>query len=467
MNRPFLAFALFAAALVPALAAVSCAGGSPPTPTPTSTPTVPPTQRTVTVPTHATKSQIDSSVASAVSAGPGTWVVFPAETFAYSGTFTVPDNINIRGQGIWDQGRASGSGGTWLQCSAGMRWGSHSTIEGMLLGANTAGLFCQFRPVARGSSSFGADTQANGSHSVTFSFVRFKGGSDTGANLLDLGGNFNSFWTGTLKKIDMVDTTWNDCEFERPQSTNAVNGVSLGAVMNIWWDSRSGGAQVHDLAWNRCHFGVKNGYHSGLDGYGSGRTIIFQPAPAEHASDGPRPNTGGVGDGTNGWNPNFDWSLVDHTAYNISFTDCLMEYAHWYPMNPCAYARSYSVWQGNHTGLPGTLTTPLADAANKATGWGNGPQAQWVNIPTKMWLDNFDLTRCYLKGSYPDAHSIVYEIARNSASVGSYCGTGGTSANTAYGNTLSGSFSNANRPTTALFTTDWSGTATSYPASPY
>src|SRR5450830_527554 len=129
MNRPFLAFALFAAALVPALAAVSCAGGSPPTPTPTPTPTVPPTQRTVTVPTHATKAQIDSSVASAVSAGPGTWVVFPAETFAYAGTFTVPDNINIRGQGIWDQGQASGSGGTWLQCSAGMRWGSHSAIE--------------------------------------------------------------------------------------------------------------------------------------------------------------------------------------------------------------------------------------------------------------------------------------------------------------------------------------------------
>ncbi len=117
--------------------------------------------------------------------------------------------------------------------------------------------------------------------------------------------------------------------------------------MNIWWDSRRGGARVHDLAWTRCHFGVKNGYHSGADGNGCGRTILFQPAPAEHAPDGRGPSSGGVGDGTNGWLPSFDWSMVDHGASNISFTDCLMEYVNWYPMDVCDYARSFSVWQGN------------------------------------------------------------------------------------------------------------------------
>ena len=86
-----------------------------------------PGQRTVNVPSGATKAQIDALLAAAVADGAGTWLVFPAGTFAYAGTFVVPDGINVRGQGIWDQGRSDGGGGTWLQCSQGMQWGSDCT----------------------------------------------------------------------------------------------------------------------------------------------------------------------------------------------------------------------------------------------------------------------------------------------------------------------------------------------------
>ena len=343
-----------------------------PTPSPTPTPTTTPAPAgTVAVPSGATQKQIDACLAQAVADGPGTVLELPAGKFPYSGTFVVPDGITVTGQGIWDQGRADGGGGTWLQCTKGMQWGSDCSVNDMLAGMNTPGLTCVFRPVARGSAAAGPDTQANGSHDVAFHFVRFKGGSDTGAALIDLGCNFGSgLWSGAAKTDDMVDTDWYDCEFERPQATNAVlqSNTACGDLLNIWLDCRAGGAQVHDDGWYRCHFGVANGYHSGTDGHGIGQTILFQPAPAEHASDGPRPSSGAnlVGDSTNGWNPSFDWSQVDHGFYNITFQDCLFEYALLAPMDVCDYARSYSVWQGDHSGLPGTLTTALSAAANLA-----------------------------------------------------------------------------------------------------
>ena len=427
------------------------------TPTPTPTPTSTPGQSTVTVPAAATKAQIDACVTSAVKDGSGTWIVFPAGTFAYSGTFIVPDGINVRGQGIWDQGSSSGGGGTWLQASKGMQWGSHSTIDDLLVGENTAGLTCTFHPVARGSSAAGADTQTNGSHDVTFNFVRFKGGSDAGAALIDLSANYSNCWSATVKREDMVDTAFNDCEFERPQITNTAAGTSLGAILNIWWDVRPGGAQVHDLTFCRCHFGVKNGYHSGVDDYGSGRTILLQGAPASSDSTGPAIGGNSVITGAN-WNPDFDWGQVDHGCYNVVFQDCLFEYSLWYPMDVCDTARAYSCWQGVEAG---------ATDGGASIGWGNPPGSHWTSIPTKDWTDNLDITRCYFKGSYPTAHSIVYEIGRNSNVVDSFNGSGSFADHAgSYGNTVSGSFSNATRPHTGLFTSDWTGATTSYTASP-
>jgi len=392
-----------------------------PSPTPTASPT--PTGDSVVVPGGATTTTINSCVAKAVAQGAGTTLVFPAGKFSYSGTFVVPDGIDVKGQGIWDQGVGDGSGGTWLQCSRGMTWGSDCSV-------------------ARGSSSAGADTKTNGSHDVVFSFVRFKGGSNDGSPLIELGGNFNSLWSSSVKRIDMVDTTFNDCELERPQSTNATDGTSKGAILNIWLDSRAGGGQVHDLHFNRCHFGVKNGYNGGTDGYGMGRCILFQPAPAEHGSDGPRPS--GKPD-----NMGFDWSQVTHGFSNTTFADCLFEYSTWYPMDVCDYARSYS------------LTTSFGGVVGS-----NPPTATQAGlIPARMWNVGFDMTRCYFKGSSSSYH-VVGEIGKDCTVVD----CGGTSVSMhagSYGNTLSGAFSNSRRPHTVLFTTDWTGTGTSYTASPY
>ena len=318
-----------------------------PTPTPTSTSTPTPSATptpvqgaAVDVPSNATKAQIDSSVAKALAKGPGTWLSsrpVPSPTPVRSSCRTASTYAARH----LNQGLAGGGGGTWLQCSTGMEWGSNSTIGYLLVGKNTAGLTCTFHPVARGRSSAGADTEANGSHNDVFDFVRFKGGSDAGADLMGTAANFTSSWNSTVKRDDFMDTAFNDCEFERPQSTNAVDGTSLGTILNVWWDVRPGGAQVHDLTFNRCHFGVANGYHSGVDGYGMGRTILFQGAPSSKDDTGPAIGGGSVITSAN-WNPAFNWAQVDHGANNIVFTDCLFEYSLWYPMDICDFARMYS-----------------------------------------------------------------------------------------------------------------------------
>jgi hypothetical protein len=414
-------------------------------PAPTPDPLPPLTGSAIAVPSHATKTQIDACVARAVAAGSGSWLVFPAGTFAYAGTFVVPDGINVRGQGIWDQGLADGGGGTWLQCVNGMQWGSGSTIEELLAGKNSAGATCTFHPVARGSDKAGSDTKVNGSHDCTFEFVRFKGGSDSGANLIDLGANFSGTWSSSVKSCDMIDTNWYDCEFERPQVTNATAGTTSGAIMNIWLDCRAGGGRVSGNGWYRCHFGVANGYHSGIDGFGMGRTILFQPAPAEHASDGPRPS--GKAD-----DMSFDWSQVDHGFADNHFVDCLFEYSLWYPMDVCDYTRSYSLTNLFHGVIGGNPPTTTQAAA----------------IPASMWNSDLSMTRCYFKGSYPTAHGVVYEIGRDSQVIDSFNGSGsfGIHAGT-FGNSVSGSFSNTRRPRTATLTSDWSGGQTAYTPSPF
>ncbi len=436
------------AVLALALGVVACGGG----PTrPAMTPTPAPSRTVVAVPANATTAQIDACLAQAVATGHGTWVVFPAGKFAYAGAFVVPDYINVSGQGIWDQGSSDGAGGTWLEASSGMRWGSYSTVSDLLVGENSAAT-CQFYPVARGSSAAGSFTQAHGSQHDTFDLVRFKGGSNTGAGLLDLGNNFDDSWADTWRGTDdMTYTTFDDCEFERPQSTNAVDGTSgsLGRILDIWWDSRAGGSQFHDVSFNRCHFGVKNGYHSGIDGYGVGGTILFQPSPAEHAPDGPRPS--GAAN-----NMSFDWSQVTHGAYDITFTDCLFEYALWYPMDICDYARSYSLtnlFNGRVGADPPTSTR--ADA-----------------IPDRIWNIAFSMAHCYMKGSFPVPHGVVGELGKDCTFSNDFCGTGSVFTQAgSFGNVVSGSFADGSRPVTAIFPRgaayDWRGVTTRYTPSPY
>ena len=443
MKRAFCTIVLALSLLTASATAMSC--GHSPVTTPTARATASsPAQRTVDVPSGATKAEIDSSLATAVADGAGTWLVFPAGTFAYDGTLVVPDGISVRGQGIWNQGVAGGGGGTWLQCSQGMEWGSDSTIEYLLVGMNTAGEDCIFHPVPRGSTAAGQGTYVHGSRDCTFRYVRFKGGSNDGSGLLDLGVNFGSQWSSKLQTCDMVDTTWYDCEFERQQSTTRA-----GDLLNIWLDCRKGGAQVYGNGWYRCHFGVKNGYHSGSDGYGMGQSILFQPAPAEHASDGPRPAGQPV-------DMHFDWSQVDHDFSDNHFVDCLFEYSLAPSIDICDYARSYSL-------------TNLFDGVVGS----NPPTAsQAAAIPSQMWNDDLSFTRCYFKGSPPDHHAITGEFGKDCVVSACSCGTG-PMLNIAdmFGNIVTGSFSNATRPTTAIFpagsTYDWSGSGDSYTPSPY
>jgi hypothetical protein len=441
MKRALCSIVLALSLLTASLTAASCdhAPGAAPTAPATSPP---PTQRVVDVPAGASMDQIDACLAEAVADGSGTWLVFPAGKFPYSGVFIVPDGITVTGQGIWDQGRSDGGGGTWLQCTQGMDWGSDCSVNDMLVGMNTAGLACTFHPVPRGSTAAGRTTDLYGSRHCTFRYVRFKGGSDDGAGLIDLDVNFgNGLWSGPVQTCDMIDTNWYDCEFERPQGS--------GSIMNIWLDCRAGGAQVYGNGWYRCHFGVKNGYRQGVEGYGIGQTILFQPAPAEHASDGPRP-TGGRDD------MSFNWSQVDHGFHDNHFEDCLFEYALWTPMDVCDYARSYAL-------------TNLFDGAVGS----NPPTAtQAAAIPDRMWNIDLSMTRCYSKGSTPDPHSLIGEFGKDCVFTDCFCGTGSPFGMAGrFGNVVSGSFSNADRPVSAIFPAgaayDWTGTTTSYTPSPY
>ena len=121
--------------------------------------------------------------------------------------------------------------------------------------------------------------------------------------------------------------------------SSSFSGGNPGSCLNLWYDCRPGGAQIAGNRWIRCHFGVKNGYHSGIDGYGIGTTILCQGSPSTHstsnpADEGPNANGGSTITSAN-WNPRFDWSQVDHCATDNSFVDCLFEYATWYPMDLC------------------------------------------------------------------------------------------------------------------------------------
>ena len=425
-----------------------------------------------------TAAAIDAANAAA---GAGDTVYFPSGVYTHANGLVFKDYVTYLGAGIYDQGTAGGAGGTWLQCS--IRWGSHVTVAGMLIGTNLYNVTCTHIPIQRGSSAAGSHTQANGSHDSLFSYVRFKGGSDTGAHLIDTSSNFSSDWGSARRTYDLYSTEWRDCEFERPQISNATLGTSTAAAscLNLWYDCRSGGSQLHDLTFTRCHLGVMNSREgrTGAERYGMGGAgCLIQPAPAEHSYNGPRPpyylsgtttrnpnyvsypgDTGYV----NCWYPGFDWALVDHGAYNITFVDCIMEYATWSAFNPCDLARSYSIWKGNETGLDGTLTVGLTAAENLATGWGNGPQEEWVNIPTDMWLDYLTLTRCYFKGRLTGASGPRKELCRNATFANSFL----TSVTGDYNNVVTGSFSNTTRPTTYIFTVDWTGSGTSYTASPY
>ena len=197
-----------------------------PTPTATSTPAPAPTGSSVDVPNNATKAQIDACMAKAVADGQGTWVLFPAGKFTYSGRFVVPDYINVAGQGIWDQSSTDGSGGTWLQCTQGMRWGSYSTIEDLLVGNNAAGSTCSTGGVT-------VAYQGNLTFQVTF------GGShlSSGYPLLQLSTASSTTYAGSINAVNATpDSSHQSRQLPPLKGTGGAGGIGtelLGSIVQV------------------------------------------------------------------------------------------------------------------------------------------------------------------------------------------------------------------------------------------
>jgi hypothetical protein len=462
---------------------------------------------------HKVAAHTTDALASALAASvAGDTIQFPdIGVYPLPASFVFPENRTYIGRGIYAQN--GGGAGTWLQGTGTISLGSgitfgiaNNSAAGLLIGKNGSGLATSFRPVPKGSSAAGSDTNANGSHDCTFNFVRFKGGGDAGGNAGSLLVNFDSGGSGwdtshnRLRVCHVINHVYNDCELERPQALNSVlvtttfkNG-NPGEIVNWWPDLRSGGAQVYGNHFNRCHFGVRNGYHTGVDGYGMGTTFLIQSGPdGIYATSltgtiplGCGPNLQGGSQITyqvtptlkTQWNPTFDWGQVNHNARDISLTDCLAEYANWTPFDICDISRAYSMWHGIyywiHTQGHGGLD--CLDG-NPAAGYGNPSAAttQYVNFPDSVFVRNFSMTRCYVKGSLMTNYQQENqgEVTRGSVFTDCYHGTYPQfwNQNGVCGSTVTGSFSNANRPVTALFPAgaghDWNGITTSYTPSPY
>jgi hypothetical protein len=92
-------------------------------------------------------------------------------------------------------------------------------------------------------------------------------------------------------------------------------------------------------------------------------------------------------------------------------------------------------------------------------------------IPILGFVGTF--LRCYIRGSYPEPHSLVGELGKDCLFTDCSCGTGSAfSMGGSFGNLVAGSFSASDQPTTAIFpakpASSWIGaTTTSYTPSPY
>ena len=376
------------------------------------------------------KTQTVAAVQSALNAArPHSTVYCPAGAYLGGGTITVPDNVCLMGAGI---ARTSGNtvtnGGTYI--AAGLRWGTGIRVEGMTIGS---GWNCP-----RSSGSLGA----------VFSFVRFRG------NGIETGNNYTNDWTSAVKTISFANQYFYDCEVEA--------GNAASESLNLWFDCRKGGSQMHDDHFVRCHFGVKN--PSGVTGTGHCGFQV-QPAPSEGGHvNGPFLNGSDCGSVKDYpyYNPEFDWALIDHGAYNISFVDCLWESStaafangHHTNMDICDYARVYSTWHAIQQ-FKANSSDPYSDNTSAAEGWGNPPGAKWTLIPDQDWTRNVTFLRCVSRGG-----STTFEVGKDCSAID--CSGIAVGHSGSYGNSTSGTFPGGH-PTSPIFTTDWNA---GYTASPY
>lgn len=245
MKRPFLASALCAAVLLPALAAASCAGHSPsPPPSPTRSPATSSTPTPTPTPTPDTRLNVTAFGAKgdgttddqkAISAAlakalPGDTVYFPAGTYKFGAPNTwlaLARGVNITGAGM---------GSTWLVAS--LRFNSDSNVSGLKIGPSAAG-------------APAVTNQPDATH-TTFTGVRFRGGGATYAPVILLGGG-----SGSHKSCSYI--TFRNSEVERnlgvetdPPSKNLNDITLLSSYL-------AGETSVHDITFDQCRVGVSNG----------------------------------------------------------------------------------------------------------------------------------------------------------------------------------------------------------------
>ena len=128
----------------------------------------------------------------------------------------------------------------------------------------------------------------------------------------------------------------------------------------------SGGGNIYNLTWDHDTFGAKNS--SGQ--YGQGRMgLLIQPAPAEHADDGPRPESP-----SDIVDTNFDWGQVTHgsgqaaiggsSGYGFRLLDSnfVGPSGFYASFDLCDYIRSWVITVNNLSFSP-TLTKAQQDTA--------------------------------------------------------------------------------------------------------
>lgn len=175
---------------------------------------------------------IAAACAAAAAAGGGT-VYFPAGIYLSSSTLTLPDHVNIQGDGGIDPATDATFDGSWLKGT--FVHASYNHIADIKLGS--------------GSSSCTSGTSGTAVY-TTFERVRFRSNSAGATYIINPTDS-----TGTCNNI-----TWTDCIFE-------ANGVVNGDTVSVLVPSIAANRTCDDMHFIRCIFSAWNGTYSGSRGF--------------------------------------------------------------------------------------------------------------------------------------------------------------------------------------------------------
>jgi hypothetical protein len=285
-------------------------------------------------------------------------VILGDGTYPHDGNIlTVPDGATVVGNGI---SRAI--------VEAALSVGSADTLRGFTAGKSASGRAHRFRP---------------GAHHTVFGDMRFRApGSVRVWDACD----YTPWGSAPLRnRAHFQDMYWGDCEWEYSGRDDCV-------PLELWWDSREGGGEVHSLTFDHCTFGVRNA----AGRFSPQRVgILFQAAPPEHGTNGPRPGSSIDYD--------FDWSPVTH-GMGIPGEQTIRFYAtDW--LGACSLA-SLDVADFMRSYL--MTTTRKADGTPKYTSSTNGTQAERDACPDAMCIHGI-----YISPDCRFADSYIPEIGRD------------------------------------------------------